>query len=154
MNTKIFFWVVVLSLFNVVLSQAQNNTIIDHLQTRTSVSEGMIRITSNPAITALLGAPNNQMAVSSDLIERSGYRIRVFMGNSRSEATSRDAAIKSAFPELQTYLNYEAPNWKLSAGDFITREEATVFLQKFQKDFPLYGKEMYILVDKIKVPLY
>ena len=157
---KIFFLIVVLSLFNVVVLQAQGNTIIEHLQTRTNASEGNIRIESDPAITALLGTPSSHtnMSESSDFMERTGYRIQVFMGNNpntaRSEATSRQSSIRSAFPELSTYLGYEAPNWKLSAGDFITREEATVFIQKLQKNFPQYGKEMYIIVDKIRVPLY
>ena len=135
--------------------QAQTR-ITDDLQARTSASEGVIRITSDPAITALLGTPANQTS-SYDYIERKGYRIQVFMGSNpnsaRGEASSKQASINAAFPDYATYLTYEAPNWKLSVGDFLTREEAAVFKQQLQKEFPAFGKETYIIVDKVKIPI-
>ncbi|GHT88057.1 hypothetical protein FACS189474_2500 [Bacteroidia bacterium] len=146
--------VVVFSLNSI---QAQN--IIDDLQSITNASEGVIRIESDPAITALIGTPNNHIDPNKnyDYAERSGYRIQVFMGNSpgkaRSEATSKQATIKESFPDLATYLIYESPNWKLLAGDFITREEANLVKQQLQREFPQFGKEMYVIVDKIKLPI-
>jgi hypothetical protein len=157
MKKKIFFFIFVLCLCNSIISQAQ--TIIDDLQSTTNASEGVIRIESDPAITALIGNPSNHIDPNKnyDFIEQSGYRIQVFMGNSpgkaRSEATSKQAAIKAAFPDLPTYLMYESPNWKLLAGDFITREEANLVKQQLQREFPNFGKEMYIIVDKIKLPI-
>ncbi len=161
MHTKIFFFILCVGLLDVLFLSAQNKPthIIDDLQSQTNSSEGIIRVISDPEISALLGNPSNQMNMTEnfDFVERTGYRIQVFMGNdpstARSEASSRQATIKGTFPELSTYLNYEAPNWKLSAGDFVTREEATVFKQKIQKEFPQFGKEMYIIVDKIKIPV-
>ncbi|MDR0681204.1 MAG: SPOR domain-containing protein [Dysgonamonadaceae bacterium] len=138
--------------------QAQT-TIIEELESNSNPAEGVIHIESDSAITALIGTPNNRLIASEsyDYIERSGFRIQVFMGNdhntARSEASSKQASIKEVFPDLATYLTYEAPNWKLSAGDFTTREEATFFKQQLQKEFPQFGKEMYIIVDKIKLPI-
>jgi hypothetical protein len=141
------------------LSSIQAQNIIDDLQSTTNASEGVIRIESDPAITALIGNPGNRMDPNKnyDFAERSGYRIQVFMGNNpgkaRSEATYKQAAIKEAFPDLPTYLSYDAPNWKLLAGDFITREEANLVKQQLQREFPQFGKEIYIIVDKIKIPI-
>jgi hypothetical protein len=138
--------------------QAQT-TIVEELESNSDFADGIIHVESDPAITALIGAPNNRLTASEnyDYIERSGFRIQVFMGNdhqtARSEASSKQASIKEFFPDLTTYLTYDAPNWRLLAGDFITREEATVFQQQLQKKFPLFGKEMYIIVDKIKLPI-
>ncbi|GHT78929.1 hypothetical protein AGMMS50262_22100 [Bacteroidia bacterium] len=138
--------------------QAQTR-IIEDLQAQKSDTEGIIKVVSDPAITDLLGSPGNQTNSQGnyDYFERTGYRIQVFMGNNpktaRGEATNKQTSIKSAFPDLATYLTYEAPNWKLSAGDFLTREEAAVFKQQLQKQFPEFGKEMYIIVDKVKIPV-
>ena len=138
--------------------QAQTR-IIDDLQTQTSSSEGVIKITSDSAISALIGKPINQTNSQGkyDFIERKGYRIQVFMGSNpnsaRGEASSKQTSINAAFPTYATYLTYEAPNWKLSVGDFLTREEATVFKQQLQKKFPTFGKETYIIVDKVKIPI-
>jgi hypothetical protein len=152
---------IIISLFILGLNTVQaQKTIVEDLQSNSNPSEGTIHIECDPAITALLGTPGSHSSTSSgtsDFVERPGYRIQVFMGNdpgtARSDAFSRQASIRNAFPDIATYLSYEAPNWKLMAGDFLTREEATVFKQQLQKEFPYLGKEMYIVVDKIKFPV-
>lgn len=140
-------------LFLLFCTSIHAQTIVDELQAVTNPADGVIRIESDPAITALIGTPNGAGGVS----ERPGFRIHVFRGNdpgkARGEATSKQTAIREAFPELSTYLVYEAPNWKLLAGDFFTREEANLVMQQLQKKFPQFGKEMYIVTDKIKIPL-
>ncbi|MDR2804728.1 MAG: SPOR domain-containing protein [Dysgonamonadaceae bacterium] len=133
-------------------------TIIDELQTQTDPSKGVIRIESDPAISALIGKPSvlPDEDGRSEVSERSGYRIQVLMSRSekaRAEATSKQAAIRNAFPELPAYLLYEAPNWRLVVGDFVTREEANLIKQRLQREFPEFGKEMYIISDKIKIPV-
>ncbi|MDR1526714.1 MAG: SPOR domain-containing protein [Dysgonamonadaceae bacterium] len=135
-------------------------TIIDDLQSQIHPSDGVIRIESDPAITALIGKPGVRPDANgdSDFTERSGYRIQVFMRNGndpsvRPEATARQASIRSAFPELPAYLLYEAPNWRLIVGDFITREEANMIKQRLQREFPQFGKEMYIISDVIRFPV-
>ncbi|MDR0863902.1 MAG: SPOR domain-containing protein [Candidatus Symbiothrix sp.] len=147
-----------LILFSLNGMQAQTS-IIEDLQSTSNSSEGVIHIESDADITALVGTPGNRVSASgnSDFVERTGYRIQVFMGSNpstaRSEASSKQAAIKESFPEIGAYLTYNAPNWKLVVGDFISREEATVFKQQLQREFPQYGREMYIITDKIKLPV-
>jgi hypothetical protein len=148
---------VLLVAFSISLN-AQN--IIDDLQSTSNPSEGVIRIESDPAITALIGTPTGRFNPDGgyEYTERSGFRIQVFMGNNagsaRSEANYRQSAIKELFPDLGVYLTYDAPNWKLVVGDCITREEANVIKQQLQQEFPRFGKEMYIIPDKIKVPVF
>jgi len=148
-------WIIFCAL-NVNSIQAQ--TIIDDLQAQTHAEEGIIHIDCDPAIVALIGKPDKQLAANSnaDFLERNGYRIQVFMGNgndpqARPEANSKQSAVRDAFPELSTHLRYEAPNWKLLVGDFMTREEANIVLRQLQKEFPQFGKEMYIVSEKIKL---
>ena len=132
-------------------------TIVDALESSTSASEGVIEVKSDPAITVLLGKPN---AKGEDIsfygtTQTSGFRIQVYMGNhpkrSRSEAFNKESLIKSVFVDMRTYVDYNAPNWKLLVGDFMTREEATLFKDVLQREFPELKREMYIVADEINI---
>jgi hypothetical protein len=155
---RLLFFLPILLACALLASPARAQTIIDDLQAQTNPSDGIIRIASDSAITALIGKPNSAVnrldSLSSD---RNGYRIQVFMGgnarDSRTEATAKQTAIRSEFPELPAYLFYDAPNWRLLVGDFMTREEANIIKLQLQRKFPHFGKEMYIIADTIKIPL-
>jgi hypothetical protein len=138
--------------------QAQE-TIVDTLESQVA-NEGVIEIESDPAITALLGKPGNKaktVSENQDRVKIPGFRIQIFMGNNRSrsrtDASNKQDQIKSIFPDVETYITYESPNWRLLAGDFITREEALLFKETLQREFPQLGKEMYIVTDQINVPV-
>ncbi|MDH8702543.1 hypothetical protein M2138_001909 [Dysgonomonadaceae bacterium PH5-43] len=160
MNKIVSSLIIVLSIFSFVSLNAQeNSTIIDSLESNTDVVDGVINVTLDPAVEALIGKPNGSVdrVGSYEVEERQGFRLQIYMGSdqhkARAEASAREQAIKEAFPEMTTYLGYWSPNWKLLAGDFITREEATVERQRLLKEFPQFGKEIYIVVDKIKIPI-
>ena len=135
------------------MENVQAQTIVDNLQSQTNASDGIIRIKCDPSIIALIGKPNGQLAASStsNFVERNGFRIQVCMEKVRTDAASKQSAIQSAFPELFTDLRFEAPNWRLLVGNFMTREEAVSVQQHLQKEFPSFGKEMYIVQDKIRL---
>ncbi|MDR2057678.1 MAG: hypothetical protein LBP83_05245 [Dysgonamonadaceae bacterium] len=155
MQRKLFFFFLVFCLSNITL-KAQN-TIINALESPV-VGEGIIKIQSDPSITALLGKPNSKITAESgnyDIIKVNGFRIQVFMGNdpknSRAEAFDKQNLIRSIFSDMETYVTYDAPNWKTLVGDFVTREEASLFKETLQKEFPQFGKEMYVVMDKINI---
>lgn len=87
-----------------------------------------------------------------------GFRTQIFSGNnqrsSKDEAFRKEKEIKEIFPELPTYVTYTAPFWKLRVGDFRSHDEAYHMLRSLKDAFPSYGKEMYIVSEKIKIPLY
>ena len=121
--------------------------------------KGTFIIEEDPAITALLGKPLEYGGKeNADVIKMNGFRIRIFMGSNqktaREEALEKQALLNEVFPELATYLNYDAPNWKLYAGDFLTKEEAMVFRQRIQKSFPQFGREIYTVSDKVNIPIH
>ena len=158
MKQKIFLFTFTLCILYLGPVVAQD-TIVDALESSTSASEGIIKIESDPAITALLGKPNAKKEgnmSSFDATQTSGFRILVFMGNhpknSRAEAFKKESLVKSVFVDMSTYVNYEAPNWKLVVGDFMTQEEATLFKEILQSEFPQLKREMYIVADKINIP--
>jgi hypothetical protein len=71
----------------------------------------------------------------------------------RKELSDRGSLIKGAFPDVAIYSGYVAPNWKLLVGDFKTKEEANIFRQKIKQSIPELGKEMYIVPDKVNIPV-
>ncbi|MDR0686350.1 MAG: SPOR domain-containing protein [Dysgonamonadaceae bacterium] len=137
--------------------QAQKG-IIDELQSST-IGEGTIRIAVDDAVSTLLGTPavESNFSDNSVSVKVDGFRIVVYMGNnpkkSKNEAAYRQMQIYENFPEMKTYIRYEAPVWKVFAGDFLSREAAVVVLRDMQKMFPEFGKEMYIVFEKINFPL-
>lgn len=153
MKQKLFFVLTICFICGAV--NAQQITIVEDLQTPQS-GQGAISVEASSDIMALLGT-STLSAVKSDseFITMSGYRIQVFMGNNprtaKNEVQSKQAQINEKFPELATYVKYDAPNWKLFAGDFLSREEAMVYRQKIQKEFPDFGKELYTVSDKVKI---
>ena len=131
-------------------------TIIDELQSNTDASEGVIRVECSPAVAALIGTPVSSSSENGEeALTRPGFRIQVFMGSkpgaARAEATSKQNAIKEQFPELPVYMAYNAPNWKLTVGDFSSREEANLVKQQLQRAFPQFGQEMYIVSATVKM---
>jgi len=68
-----------------------------------------------------------------------GYRIRIF---SQSGQTARQKAgeirgnFMSSFPDIDAYMEYQAPNFQILVGDFRTRNEALRNMKKIEKQFP------------------
>ena len=52
------------------------------------------------------------------------------------------------FPELKTYLYYQAPYFKLKAGNFRSRSEAEEYQKKLNKFFP---NGVFVMTDTIEL---
>lgn len=69
-------------------------------------------------------------------IRARGYRIQVYWGgsttNDKTKAQYAGLKVTSAFPELQSYTTFESPNWRCRVGDFVSRQEASDFLDKLK----------------------
>lgn len=68
-----------------------------------------------------------------------GYRIQIASlsgTNSRNEAFRKKDAFKASFPDVEAYVVFTEPNFKVVVGDFITRLDAFLFLQKSKDLFP------------------
>jgi len=77
-----------------------------------------------------------------------GFRILVITSNDRSKVFNAKAEVYQDYPELQPYIMYQAPNYKLKVGNFKTQEEAQVYLDKLIK---IYTTGIYIVHDVIEV---
>ena len=81
-----------------------------------------------------------------------GYRIRVFYDNSpqaRTRSESIAAYVRSQFPENGVYRTFEAPNYKVTVGDFRSKEEALKIYMVLKGIYPT----AYIIKEYINYPL-
>lgn len=77
-----------------------------------------------------------------------GYRLMVINTNKRDEAISAKTKIYTYFPELKAYLVYQAPFFRLKAGNFKTRDEAVQYQNQMKALFP---KGVFIINDIIEI---
>lgn len=77
-----------------------------------------------------------------------GYRLMIIHTNKRDEAIDAKTKVYTYFPELKAYLLYQAPYFKLKAGNFKTREEAEKYRRNMNNMFP---KGVFIISDVIEV---
>jgi hypothetical protein len=80
-----------------------------------------------------------------------GYRIQIHLAsgaNSRKSANDAKALFISKFPETDSYIIHQAPNFKVRVGDFRSKLEANRYLKEIRKDFP----SAFIVRDEINLP--
>lgn len=79
-----------------------------------------------------------------------GFRLLVINTNSREEAMSAKTTVYTYFPELNPYLVWQSPFYKLKVGNFKTRKEAEDYRKKMTAYFP---KGVFIINDIIEIKL-
>ena len=77
-----------------------------------------------------------------------GYRLLIINTNSRDEAIAAKTKIYTHFSDQKSYLAYQAPFFKLKAGNYQTREEAKKYQDLMKTLFP---KGVFIINDTIEV---
>ena len=80
-----------------------------------------------------------------------GYRIRVYFDNgqnarNKSEAIAR--SVSAAYPGIGVYRTFESPNYKVSVGDFRTKDEALKVFHSLKSTYPT----ALLLKDTINYP--
>ena len=100
---------------------------------------GKVTVVKDPLIDSIIArriALNKGVSQNGSSIVVYGYRVQVFFGPDRKEAYNQQAKFKDLYPELNTYLSYTQPNYKVRVGDFRTRAEAQKLLNDLRPVFP------------------
>lgn len=166
MKKSLYIFLVLCLFSGFVLAQDDNKTIIDELNS-SRWGQGNIKVMQDEAIQNILGV--RQVTVidttktlgvidpTVNFTKVRGFKIQVFSGNnqqrSKREAESKQAQVKSAFPELETVVSFQSPFWRLRVGNFTSRADADAVLREMKKTFPAFGREMYIVPDVVKKPV-
>lgn len=129
-------------------------------------SSGRVTVSQDPRLEALLGRNSKVYNAASHMQYNKegqrillvpGFRVRAFSGNnqisSKLEAYKIESELKEAEPDLQTYVLFKTPNWRLLVGNYRTQEEATAALRDLKRMFPIYGREMFVVEDRIEIPV-
>jgi len=80
-----------------------------------------------------------------------GFRINIFFqsgNNSKTGAMQCKSGFNEKFPDIEAYVVYEEPNFKVKVGDFRTRMEARGFVLQIKMDFP----DAFVIKDQINFP--
>ncbi len=64
-----------------------------------------------------------------------GFRVQIYLGSSRSEAYAEQARFRRMFRNIDTYVTYEEPNYRVKVGDFRSRSEAEQLMQGLRDQF-------------------
>lgn len=141
----------------------QKNEILKELNSN-SPGKGKVTVYEDESIKHILGRPMGPpRTVYSDAdgsvqyYKMRGFKIQAFSGNdqrtSRDEANRKQSLIANQYPELETVVLFETPFWRLRVGNFQNRAEAERAMRELRSSFPSFGKEMYIVVDEVKIPI-
>ena len=80
-----------------------------------------------------------------------GFRVQIFSdsgNNSKTQAQAVSDAFTAKFPNINAYLTFKSPNYRVRVGDFRSRLDAQRFLSEIAADYP----NAFIISDKINLP--
>ncbi len=151
------------STLSIFAQSTQKNDILRELNS-TDVGKGKVTVYEDESIKHVLGrpmSPARTVYTSADgttqFHRMRGFKVQAFSGNnqrtSKDEAHRKQGQINAAFPEFETVVLFDSPFWRLRVGNFVAREEAEEAMQELRKRFPSFGKEMFIVVDEVKIPI-
>lgn len=107
--------------------------------------EGSLNMSIDPKVDLLIMKRNEQKKSKGTI---PGYRVQIYFGSSRTEATNAKNKFAALYPELESYMMYQQPYFKVRAGDFRTRFDAYKLFKGIQKEF----SSVFIVKDDIKFP--
>ena len=124
------FIIAILTLFPLIAAaQTKHNAIVLELAKPHS-SGARVNVTSDCEVMLSTGSLSNKVK---------GYRVRIYFGNnqnSRSEAYAAQERFKATFAGISSNVDYTAPYFKVTVGNFLTREEAVMLWGRLLGTFP------------------
>lgn len=115
------------------------------------IDSSIVTVTADPRIDWLAKKQsqiNKLSGLKNSAGQWKGFRVMVANTNSRDVAYKTRADILRYFPDKAVYMAYQAPYFKLKAGDFVKREDA----EKFRKELSKYlSGSLFVVADIIKI---
>ncbi len=107
-------------------------------------ANGQLHITGDVAVSQMV---EKHVELNSKVKTIPGYRVQIasFSGaNSKTSAFELRDKFSADFPDVQAYIVFDEPNFKVKVGDFRSRLEAFAFLQQIKEFY-----KGYIIKDNI-----
>jgi hypothetical protein len=113
-----------------------------------AAAQGSITINAHPAVEQLV---QRHIAYNVQHPNIEGYRIRIYRDNS-SNARQRSQDVSDTFADMFTdipvYRSYDNPYFKVSVGDFRTKDDALRLYVRIKRMHP----NAYIVQEEINLP--
>jgi hypothetical protein len=90
----------------------------------------------------------NKKSYISGPHRRSGFRVQAANTQNRDEANAVKAELLRRFPAEKSYLLYQAPNFRVRIGNFLTQKDAFQLRKMISALYP--GKGIYIISDIVE----
>ncbi len=109
-------------------------------------SDSSIIITKDKKFDELVNKQKEQNLVNQSM---RGYRIQIYFGGIRQKASELKLDFNTRYPDIQAYISYQQPNFKVRIGDYRNRYDAQKFLKEIEGLYPT----SFIVPDDVKLPL-
>lgn len=109
--------------------------------------EGNVAVSMDPKIENLI-KQEGQIIPPATSPQLTGYRIQLFFDDNKGKVDEARSKFLSLHPKVDTYLNYNSPNYFLKVGDFRTQMEAEKVKATIDAQFPT----AFIVKEKINLP--
>lgn len=80
-------------------------------------------------------------------VKRKGFRVQIYSGPNRSEAQAVQSQFKALHPEMDAYMTYHEPNYRVKVGDFTSRTEANNYMRILRSQY----KNVFVFQEDIWV---
>ena len=108
---------------------------------------GDIQITKDARLNALVAKQSE--IIPPDINPKiNGFRIQLVFDSERALINDARSRFITQFPRVDTYIDYNAPNYYLKVGDFRTRLEAEKVQSAIEMQFPT----SFVIEEKINLP--
>ena len=98
--------------------------------------KGTIEITGDVRVSELV---KKHIEFNERLRTVPGYRVQIASlsgPNSRNQAFELKARFKETYPDVEVYIVFSEPNFRIKVGDFTSKLDAYVFMQKIKDTYP------------------
>lgn len=113
----------------------------------TSMAQGNVKIHKDPRLDILVEKQGTPI-LPATVVEIDGYRLQLFFDSDRKAVDKARGQFLQVYPEVDTYIIYNAPNYILKAGDFRHKYEAEKLKNQLVTEFPT----SFVIREKIRLP--
>jgi len=108
---------------------------------------GDIKVSKDSKIDALV-AKQSAVIPPDTKPKINGFRVQVYFDSDRSTINEARSRFIAQFPRVDTYVEFNAPNYYLKVGDFRTRLEAERIKAAITLDFPT----SFVIEEDVNLP--
>lgn len=96
------------------------------------ISHAQVQITEDPSVASLVQKHKDQNRMSATI---PGWRIQLLATTDRRKVENEESKFMQRYPLIQVNWEHSKPYYKLKAGAFATRLDATRLLKELKKDY-------------------